>query len=132
VIIAWLGVSTNTLLDLVLGTPEENVEDGDQNETRSLSTNDVLEPAFRQNPLVDNDYVFGQALGRYCKPSNANIHLHILTLYHRVHGPCLVMGILQKSPGLGRKASPRSKQRSSTMASRRSRIPPPMETSHAR
>ncbi|RGP79536.1 heterokaryon incompatibility het-6 [Fusarium longipes] len=51
--------------DLVLGTPEENAEEREENETRSLSTNDVLEPAFRQNPLVDNDYVFGQALGRY-------------------------------------------------------------------
>ncbi|UZP46122.1 hypothetical protein NXS19_013934 [Fusarium pseudograminearum] len=48
--------------DLTLGTPEDNVE---QNETRSLSANEVLEPAFRQNPLVDNDYIFGQAFGRY-------------------------------------------------------------------
>ncbi|GKU18683.1 unnamed protein product [Fusarium langsethiae] len=51
--------------DLTIGTPEDNGENGQENETRSLSTNDVLEPAFRQNPLVDNDYVFGQALGRY-------------------------------------------------------------------
>ncbi|RGP66921.1 transcription factor [Fusarium sporotrichioides] len=51
--------------DLTLGSPEDNGENEQENETRSLSTNDVLEPAFRQNPLVDNDYVFGQALGRY-------------------------------------------------------------------
>ncbi|KAM0563032.1 hypothetical protein ACHAPJ_001876 [Fusarium lateritium] len=54
-----------TTQDLTLGTPEENDEDDDGNEANSLSTNDVLEPAFRQNPLVDNDYVFGHALGRY-------------------------------------------------------------------
>ncbi|KAJ4135029.1 hypothetical protein NW768_004639 [Fusarium equiseti] len=53
------------LQDLILGTPEENEVNDEANETRSLSSNDVLEPAFRQNPLVDNDYVFGQALGRY-------------------------------------------------------------------
>ncbi|KAJ4015789.1 hypothetical protein NW752_006711 [Fusarium irregulare] len=52
-------------MHLTLGTPEENGENDEANETRSLSSNDVLEPAFRQNPLVDNDYVFGQALGRY-------------------------------------------------------------------
>ncbi|KAH6979952.1 hypothetical protein EDB82DRAFT_578131 [Fusarium venenatum] len=51
--------------DLTLGTPDDNGENGEQNETRPLLSNDVLEPAFRQNPLVDNDYVFGQAFGRY-------------------------------------------------------------------
>ncbi|KAJ4266162.1 hypothetical protein NW762_004142 [Fusarium torreyae] len=54
-----------TIQDLTLGTPEEQEEYDDGNEANSLSTNDVLEPAFRQNPLVDNDYVFGHALGRY-------------------------------------------------------------------
>jgi hypothetical protein len=63
---------TNIILqDLALGTPEENDENDEANETRSLSSNDVLEPAFRQNPLVDNDYVFGQALGRYCEPPSS-------------------------------------------------------------
>ncbi|KAI6760636.1 hypothetical protein HG530_009496 [Fusarium avenaceum] len=50
--------------DLILGTPEEQDEGEERIESRPLS-NDVLEPAFRQNPLVDNDFVFGQALGRY-------------------------------------------------------------------
>ncbi|KAF5020472.1 hypothetical protein F66182_7511 [Fusarium sp. NRRL 66182] len=45
---------------LALGTPQ----DDDNNQGEELN-NDVLEPAFRQNPLVDNDYVFGHALGRY-------------------------------------------------------------------
>ncbi|KAK2699664.1 hypothetical protein QWA68_000919 [Fusarium oxysporum] len=51
--------------DLTLGTPQDHDENDETNEAASLSTNDVLEPAFRQNPLVDNDYVFGQAMGRY-------------------------------------------------------------------
>ncbi|KAI1034595.1 hypothetical protein LB504_004597 [Fusarium proliferatum] len=51
--------------DLTLGTPQDHEENDETNEAASLSTNDVLEPAFRQNPLVDNDYVFGQAMGRY-------------------------------------------------------------------
>ena len=50
---------------LTLGTPEAE-HDEDEQEPGSLSGNEVLEPAFRQNPLVDNDYVFGRALGRYC------------------------------------------------------------------
>ncbi|SPJ75769.1 uncharacterized protein FTOL_05500 [Fusarium torulosum] len=50
--------------DLILGTPEDQDESEERIESRPLS-NDVLEPAFRQNPLVDNDFVFGQALGRY-------------------------------------------------------------------
>ncbi|KAI8685065.1 Zn(2)-C6 fungal-type domain-containing protein [Fusarium keratoplasticum] len=49
---------------LTLGTPEAEHDEDDQ-EPGSLSGNEVLEPAFRQNPLVDNDYVFGRALGRY-------------------------------------------------------------------
>ncbi|KAF4948903.1 hypothetical protein FGADI_9187 [Fusarium gaditjirri] len=51
--------------DLALGTPQDHDENDEPNEAASLSTNDVLEPAFRKNPLVDNDYVFGQAMGRY-------------------------------------------------------------------
>ncbi|KAF5720554.1 heterokaryon incompatibility het-6 [Fusarium globosum] len=51
--------------DLTLGTPQDHDENDETNEAASLSANDVLEPAFRQNPLVDNDYVFGQAMGRY-------------------------------------------------------------------
>ncbi|KAF5543896.1 heterokaryon incompatibility het-6 [Fusarium mexicanum] len=51
--------------DLTLGTPQDHAENDETNETASLSANDVLEPAFRQNPLVDNDYIFGQAMGRY-------------------------------------------------------------------
>ena len=66
-----------TTQDLTLGTPEENDEDDDGNEANSLSTNDVLEPAFRQNPLVDNDYVFGHALGRYCKSHGLALMLGI-------------------------------------------------------
>ncbi|KAF5001520.1 hypothetical protein FGRMN_991 [Fusarium graminum] len=50
--------------DLTLGTPEDPNEREEREEPGPLS-NDVLEPAFRQNPLVDNDFVFGQALGRY-------------------------------------------------------------------
>ncbi|KAM0270802.1 hypothetical protein ACHAPA_003284 [Fusarium lateritium] len=50
--------------DLILGTPEDRDEGEERVEPRLLS-NDLLEPAFRQNPLVDNDFVFGQALGRY-------------------------------------------------------------------
>ncbi|KAF4980670.1 hypothetical protein FZEAL_3338 [Fusarium zealandicum] len=47
---------------LILGTPEgaHMVDD-----SQEPDTDDVLEPAFRQNPLVDSDYVFGRALGRY-------------------------------------------------------------------
>ncbi|PNP85927.1 hypothetical protein FNYG_00983 [Fusarium nygamai] len=51
--------------DLTLGTPQDHDDNEETNEGASISTNDVLEPAFRQNPLVDNDYVFGQAMGRY-------------------------------------------------------------------
>ncbi|RSL90143.1 hypothetical protein CEP52_014679 [Fusarium oligoseptatum] len=40
---------------LTLGTPEAE-HDEDEQEPGSLSGNEVLEPAFRQNPLVDNDY----------------------------------------------------------------------------
>ncbi|KAM0445455.1 hypothetical protein ACHAQK_001664 [Fusarium lateritium] len=50
--------------ELILGTPEDRDEGEERVEPRPLS-NDLLEPAFRQNPLVDNDFVFGQALGRY-------------------------------------------------------------------
>ncbi|KAF4442228.1 transcription factor [Fusarium austroafricanum] len=53
-----------TRQDLILGTPQEIDDEDGGNEPGSLS-NEVLEPAFRQNPLVDNDYVFGQAMGRY-------------------------------------------------------------------
>ncbi|KAF5659020.1 heterokaryon incompatibility het-6 [Fusarium heterosporum] len=57
-------VSAEADQDLILGTPEDHDETDERSEPRPLS-NDVLEPAFRQNPLVDNDFVFGQALGRY-------------------------------------------------------------------
>lgn len=94
---------------LTLGTPE--VEHGeDEQEPGSLSGNEVLEPAFRQNPLVDNDYVFGRALGRYC---NAPPLLRVgwtLTTHSRVHGPGLILGILSTSLGSSWKESSRSRQ----------------------
>ncbi|KAJ3521355.1 hypothetical protein NM208_g13329 [Fusarium decemcellulare] len=55
---------SNVLQGLTLGTPEGEHIENDSQEPDTIS-NDVLEPAFRQNPLVDNDYVFGRALGRY-------------------------------------------------------------------
>ena len=73
----WLFTNIDLVQDLALGTPEGNEENEEANETRSLSPDEVLEPAFRQNPLVDNDYVFGQALGRYCK----SIYPQSLTTY---------------------------------------------------
>lgn len=70
----------------------------------------MLEPAFRQNPLVDNDYVFGQALGRYCKHINLDYPAPMLKCYDRVYGTRLIMGILQKSFNSSWETSTRSKQ----------------------
>ncbi|KAM5386674.1 hypothetical protein ACJZ2D_000637 [Fusarium nematophilum] len=50
---------------LALGTPEGDQLDGDSQEPEAHCPDEVLDPAFRQNPLVDNDYVFGRALGRF-------------------------------------------------------------------
>ncbi|KAF5592114.1 heterokaryon incompatibility het-6 [Fusarium pseudocircinatum] len=59
------GISGVVTRDASMATDGDHDDNDEANEAASLSTNDVLEPAFRQNPLVDNDYVFGQAMGRY-------------------------------------------------------------------
>uniref|UniRef100_A0A0D2XPI0 Zn(2)-C6 fungal-type domain-containing protein n=1 Tax=Fusarium oxysporum (strain Fo5176) TaxID=660025 RepID=A0A0D2XPI0_FUSOF len=59
------GISGVVTRDASMVADGDHDENDETNEAASLSTNDVLEPAFRQNPLVDNDYVFGQAMGRY-------------------------------------------------------------------